>query len=63
MEAEKVHTANHEFPYSVWRLRVPGGWLYQVAGMCPVFVPEEATVQDLGVDLGPAINFTPLSKK
>jgi hypothetical protein len=58
IEAEKVHTANAEFPYSIWRLRVPGGWLYQISGMCPVFVPEE-----MHVDLEPSVNFTPLSKK
>jgi hypothetical protein len=62
IEAERVHTANHEFPYSVWRLRVPGGWLYQVAGMCPVFVPEEAE-QPAIEPLHPSVSFTPLSGK
>jgi hypothetical protein len=56
IEAEKVHAADRDFPFTVWRMRIPGGWLYQVGATCPVFVPEEATVK-------PSIKFTPLSKK
>ena len=57
IEAEKVHTADRDFPYTVWRMRVPGGWLYQIGATCPVFVPNEAVQADLNA------GFTPLSDK
>jgi hypothetical protein len=56
IEAERVYEADRDFPFTVWRMRVPGGWLYQIAGTCPVFVPEQVNVVS-------DVNFTPLSAK
>jgi hypothetical protein len=59
IETEKIHEADRDFPFTVWRMRVPGGWLYQVGITCPVFVPEQVNVEPLVSD----VRFTPLSTK
>jgi hypothetical protein len=61
IEAEKVHEADRDFPYSVWRMRVPGGWLYQITGTCPVFVADEPMQTD--AKLNSSVKFIPLTKK
>jgi hypothetical protein len=59
IEAERVHEADREFPFNVWRMRVPGGWLYHITGTCPVFVPE---AEQRSEPLAEApVNFVPLS--
>jgi hypothetical protein len=57
IEPEKIYRPNSDYPYAIWRIRIPGGWLYHIPPGDPVFVPNSAATK---IEQS---QFTPLTKK
>jgi hypothetical protein len=53
IEPEKIYKPNSDYPYTIWRIRIPGGWLYHIPPGDPVFVPMASKLEQK--------QFTPLA--
>jgi hypothetical protein len=63
-DTAKVHKADYDFPFDIWRFSVPGGWLYHSQSLdgfvSVIFVPAVAETNGQGPSKS---GFVPLAQK